>query len=223
MTSDSYISNHILSKLSVCAKEQFRKFLTVSNNELFTRCSTPWLGNMTYGLIEGYEFQEPCNISDATAQSVTITDFMFKSASFAFEECQSINLFGFSNLEYIEFASLKYTVLFTLILFVVPCEVASYKMQTTEYDADSLITVHMNSLLKTLLQVSVPNNTKTYSLMVSFLKTEIDLSEEISLNQFSDLISSVGGNLGLFTGFSFLGVLLTLIEWKQKMLTRFKK
>ena len=58
---------------------------------------------MTYGLIEGYEFQEPCNISDATAQSVTITDFMFKSASFAFEECQSINLFGFSNLEYIEF------------------------------------------------------------------------------------------------------------------------
>ena len=90
-------------------------------------------------------------------------------------------------------------------------------MQVTEYDADSLITVHMNGLLKTLLDVSVPNNTKTYSLMISFLKTEIDLSEEISLNQFSDLISSLGGNLGLFTGFSFLGVLLTLIEWKEKV------
>ena len=77
-------------------------------------------------------------------------------------------------------------------------------MQVTEYDADSLITVHMNGLLKTLLDVSVPNNTKTYSLMISFLKTEIDLSEEISLNQFSDLISSLGGNLGLFTGFSIL-------------------
>ena len=96
-------------------------------------------------------------------------------------------------------------------------------MQTTEYDADSLITVHMNNLLKTLLQVSVPNNTKTYSAMVSFLKTEIDLSEEISLNQFSDLVSSVGGNLGLFTGFSFLGVLLTLIEWKQKAFSKFTK
>ena len=92
-----------------------------------------------------------------------------------------------------------------------------------EYNADSLITVHMNNMLKTLLDVSVPNDTKTYSAMISFLKTEIDLSEEISLNQFSDLISSLGGNLGLFTGFSFLGVLLTLIEWKQKAFATFKK
>ena len=81
----------------------------------------------------------------------------------------------------------------------------------------------MNNMLKTLLDVSVPNDTKTYSAMISFLKTEIDLSEEISLNQFSDLISSLGGNLGLFTGFSFLGVLLTLIEWKQKAFATFKK
>ena len=92
-----------------------------------------------------------------------------------------------------------------------------------EYNADSLITVHMNNMLKTLLDVSVPNDTKTYSAMISFLKTEIDLSEEISLNQFSDLISSLGGNLGLFTGFSFLGVLLTLIEWKQKAFAQFNK
>ena len=96
-------------------------------------------------------------------------------------------------------------------------------MQMAEYNADSLITVHMNNMLKTLLDVSVPNDTKTYSAMISFLKTEIDLSEEISLNQFSDLISSLGGNLGLFTGFSFLGVLLTLIEWKQKAFATFKK
>ena len=92
-----------------------------------------------------------------------------------------------------------------------------------EYNADSLITVYMNNMLKTLLDVSVPNDTKTYSAMISFLKTEIDLSEEISLNQFSDLISSLGGNLGLFTGFSFLGVLLTLIEWKQKAFAQFNK
>ena len=96
-------------------------------------------------------------------------------------------------------------------------------MQMAEYNADSLITVHMNNMLKTLLDVSVPNDTKTYSAMISFLKTEMDLSEEISLNQFSDLISSLGGNLGLFTGFSFLGVLLTLIEWKQKAFAQFNK
>ena len=110
-----------------------------------------------------------------------------------------------------------------LLIFIVPCEVTSFQMQMAEYNADSLITVHMNNMLKTLLDVSVPNDTKTYSAMISFLKTEIDLSEEISLNQFSDLISSLGGNLGLFTGFSFLGVLLTLIEWKQKAFAQFNK
>ena len=111
----------------------------------------------------------------------------------------------------------------SLTLFLVPCEITSYKMQTTEYDEDSLITVHMQNLWKTMLQVSMLNNTKAKSVMVSFLKTEIELSEDIGLNQFSDFISSVGGNLGLFTGFSFLGVLLTLIEGQQKMMTRFKK
>ena len=70
--------------------------MTVTNSELFTRCSTPLLGNVTYGLIKDYNLQEPCNISDATAQSIAITDFMFKSASFSFEECQSTIFLDFS-------------------------------------------------------------------------------------------------------------------------------
>ena len=53
--------------------------------------------------------------------------------------------------------------------------------------------------------------------MLSFLKTDIDLSEEIALNQLSDFISSVGGNLGLFVGISFLSALLTLVEWFRKI------
>jgi hypothetical protein len=52
---------------------------------------------------------------------------------------------------------------------------------------------------------------------LSFLKTDVDLSEEISLNNINDFISALGGNLGLFTGFSFLSVLLTLAEWSQKL------
>ena len=52
--------------------------------------------------------------------------------------------------------------------------------------------------------------------MISFLKTEVDTSEEISLNKFPDFISSVGGNLGLFTGFSFLSALFVFVEWLHK-------
>ena len=90
-------------------------------------------------------------------------------------------------------------------------------MQTTEYDKDSIIPINMNNAFRKILNVTVPDGVKTYSMMLSFLKTDIDLSEEITLNQFSDFISSVGGNLGLFVGFSFLSALLTLVEWFRKI------
>jgi hypothetical protein len=75
----------------------------------------------------------------------------------------------------------------------------------------------MNNAFRKILNVTVPHGVKTYSMILSFLKTDIDLSEEITLNQFPDFISSVGGNLGLFIGFSFLSALLTLVEWFQKI------
>ena len=73
----------------------------------------------------------------------------------------------------------------------------------------------MNNALRTLVNVTVPNNTKTYTMMISFPKTV--LSEEIKLNIVSDFISAVGGNLGLFTGFSFLSLLLQMVEWSRKI------
>ena len=69
---------------------------------------------------------------------------------------------------------------------------------------------------KRQVNVTVPDDMNTYSVMISFLKTEIDTSEEISLNTFPDFISSVGGNLGLFTGFSFLSALFVFVEWLHK-------
>ena len=90
-------------------------------------------------------------------------------------------------------------------------------MQTTEYTDDSIISVDMHEAFLKLVNVRVPNDTKTHSTMISFLKTDVEVSEEISLNKFSDLISSVGGNLGLFVGFSFLSALLSLVEWAQNI------
>ena len=89
-------------------------------------------------------------------------------------------------------------------------------MQITEYDEASLISVPINKAFLDVVNITVPNNTKSNTLCISFLKTDVDLSEEISLNNINDFISALGGNLGLFTGFSFLSVLLTLAELSQK-------
>ena len=91
-------------------------------------------------------------------------------------------------------------------------------MITTAYDRSSIISVDASREFKKQVNVTVPDNMKTYSVMISFLKTEVDVSEEIKLNTFSGFISSVGGNLGLFTGFSFLTALLVFIEWLSKFI-----
>ena len=90
-------------------------------------------------------------------------------------------------------------------------------MQTTEYDEDSMISVDMNKEFTNMINITVPKDTKANTVMLSYLKTKIDRSEEISLSNIPDFISSVGGNLGLFTGFSFLSALITLVDWSRRI------
>ena len=100
--------------------------------------------------------------------------------------------------------------------FVEPCEISTYRIETAEYSTDSLISVHMNKAFKSTVGVKVPK-TKSYSAMISFPKTDVDINQEVTLNNISDFISSVGGNLGLFTGFSFLSILLEMAGWYRKL------
>ena len=72
-----------------------------------------------------------------------------------------------------------------------------------------------------MINITSPNQTKdTFSAAISFLKTEIDLTEEIRLYTVFDFISSVGGNLGLFTGFSVLAVFLAFAEWLHTIISK---
>ena len=63
-----------------------------------------------------------------------------------------------------------------------------------------------------MLRLEIPPNTETYSLIMNFAGSYIDLSEEIQLTNLSNFISGVGGNLGLFIGFSVLPVVLKAAE-----------
>ena len=61
--------------------------------------------------------------------------------------------------------------------------------------------------------LKIPEDTNTYSLVISFAGSFIDLSEETQLTSLPDFISAVGGNLGLFIGFSVMPVLLKTVEF----------
>ena len=98
---------------------------------------------------------------------------------------------------------------------------STYKIEETEYHKDSIITSYMGEAYKEIFKdiLVIPPNITTYSIMVSFSTTDTSVSEEVQMNRLSDFISSVGGNLGLFIGFSFLSLLLKLSEFAQRVST----
>jgi len=64
--------------------------------------------------------------------------------------------------------------------------------------------------------MTTPNNVDTYIVLMSYEDCDVTVSEEIHLTSLPDFISAVGGNLGLFVGFSFLPLLLKVIEVIRK-------
>ena len=75
-------------KFSVCIKDQLKKFLKVTQKELFARCSAPWLINITYGVLDDYNTLPSCNEADATTQSLVVANFFLSSGGYNFPECK---------------------------------------------------------------------------------------------------------------------------------------
>ena len=66
------------------------------------------------------------------------------------------------------------------------------------------------------MNITIPDNVDTYAVSMSYENCDVTVSEEIHLTTLPDFISGVGGNLGLFVGFSCLPALLKAIEVIRK-------
>ena len=64
-----------------------------------------------------------------------------------------------------------------------------------------------------IVGIETLDNIETYSVMINYDTSFVVVSEEIRLTTLPNFISSVGGNLGLFIGFSVLPVLLQAIDY----------
>ena len=69
-----------------------------------------------------------------------------------------------------------------------------------------------------MLNVKLINGTETQIVWIGFDTSDLVTSEEIQLTSFPNFVSAVGGNLGLFVGFSCLPLLL----WLAEVLKKFK-
>ena len=110
--------------------------------------------------------------------------------------------------------SVRYQVL--LMIFSAPCLTSEYKLEMHEFKASVMLTKFMTEAYRDIVGIGKQNNTETYSVAINYATIDVDLSEEIQLTSFPDFISAVGGNLGLFVGFSLLPLLLKAAESIQK-------
>ena len=102
-------------------------------------------------------------------------------------------------------------------LFLVPCLTSTFTFESSEFEKSIPITANTTATYRQMIQLTVPNNTDTYSVALNFESTDVVLSEEIQLTTLPDFISAVGGNLGLFIGFSCLPVLLNATEFFRRL------
>ena len=75
----------------------------------------------------------------------------------------------------------------------------------------------MAEFYRHLIGIKKLNSTETYSVVINYETSDVVVSEEIHLTTLPDFISSVGGNLGLFIGFSCLPVLLKATEFFRNL------
>ena len=101
--------------------------------------------------------------------------------------------------------------------FVAQCSTSTYKIQTTQFEKSTAIAKYMTEAYRKTVGIKSPNNTETYSVVINYDISDVVVSEEIQLTTLPDFISSVGGNLGLFIGFSCLPVLLKATEFFRNL------
>ena len=75
----------------------------------------------------------------------------------------------------------------------------------------------MHRHFKAAYNFSTPEDKATYTVFASFKTTDVNFSEEVKMSNVSDFVSSIGGNLGLFLGFSVLNLLKDIAEWVNKI------
>ena len=71
-----------------CIKDEFNAFYEIEQNDIFSTCNVPWTTNLTGNNM--YE-HKPCNLSDATNQSVHLIDFFTKASMYRLPNCQGMN------------------------------------------------------------------------------------------------------------------------------------
>ena len=85
-----------------------------------------------------------------------------------------------------------------------------------EFAKTTAVSKSITQIYREALNVKLTNGTETQIVWIGFDTSNVVTAEEIQLTSFPSFVSAVGGNLGLFVGFSCLPLLLWLTDAFKK-------
>ena len=94
-----------------------------------------------------------------------------------------------------------------------PCQFTTYDTETISYDRNSKMAHNMVETWFQISDLDVEPTENGTILMLTYQTTDMKVTQKVKILDESSFISSVGGNLGLFIGFSFLDSLFVLYKW----------
>ena len=103
-----------------------------------------------------------------------------------------------------------------------PCKTSSYSLKSIEFDPKSKMAHYLIDDYFATMNVNKTADTTTSHFILRFFSTEVEVSEKIEMMNVNSFISSVGGNLGLFIGFSFLSTLFIIHDVIGKTIYKIK-
>ena len=106
------------------------------------------------------------------------------------------------------------------VQFSIPVDLNTAPCKTVTYDANTLKMKQnpSNAWAKTLHNDS---DSFTRNIWMYYTTTAVSTFKTDKLIDFSTFVSAIGGNLGLFLGVSFVGVLFSLYDWIQSKVSLF--
>ena len=94
-----------------------------------------------------------------------------------------------------------------------PCAFKTYDLDTIIYDKHSQMGHLMMKNLLEAYKIPISTSQESTLLFINYQSLDTEVSQRVKILDASSFIRAVGGNLGLFIGFSFLDSLLILCQW----------
>ena len=193
-----------------------RKFFDEEQKELFSSCNVPWTLSLTNTSVEKAIEQTPCNSEIGIAQTLSLEKFFYSAQKWVIPECKGNADFTSSMNQHYNIFSVERLYLLELhIRFIsAPCYTSTYKTKITSstYQSNGDLARAVTDLYRKRVGIKGVNSTESYVIVLNYENSDVVISEELQLYTLPDFISSIGGNLGLFVGFSCLPVLLYVAE-----------